>query len=229
MNIYSEPTPYTYFIMWRNTNAKYYGCQYGKTANPENILTGKYTTSSKTVKEYWKKYGPPDIVVIHRTFSSAAECRLYEHKYLRRVKAVYKNDWLNKSDSKAILTDNYTEKSWKNSHKSRRLHIDTDTKFKEYMAKKFIDNMHSDTANKKRKKTFARIKHSQGKNNPRFGAVLTPETLQKISEARKKQYSMNKAAADKLNQKTRSCEHCGKDGLTAGNYKRWHGDRCSRK
>lgn len=229
MNIYSDFKPYTYFIMWRDTKTKYYGCQYGKEANPNNILTGKYTTSSISVKQHWQQYGPPDIIIIHRTFTTAEECRLFEHSYLRRVKAVYKSDWLNKSDNKAILTDNYTDESWKNSHKSKRLHIDTDPNFKNYMARKFINNMHSDSASAKRKDTFARIKHSQGENNPRFGVRLTSETIQKISEARKKQYSMNKAAVAKLNQKNRICEHCGKDGLTAGNYKRWHGNNCSGK
>ena len=187
------------------------------------------TTSSVSVNEHWQQYGPPDVVVIHRTFTTAAECRLYEHIYLKRVKAIYKEDWLNKSDSKAILTDNYSDSSWKNSHKSRRLHIDSDPKFKDYMAQKFIQNMHSETASKKRKETFILTKHSQGENNPRFGAKLTSETLTKISEARKKQYSLNKASADKLNQKNRSCEYCGKTDLTAGNYKRWHSVRCSSK
>jgi len=226
MSIYSVFTPYTYFIMWRGTNTKYYGCQYGKKANPENILTGRYTTSSVSVNEHWQKYGPPDIVVIHRTFTTAAECRLYEHTYIKRVKAVYKEDWLNKSDSKAILTDNYSDSSWKNSHKSRRRHMEEDPEFRKFMVDRFVNLMQSDAANLKRKETFVRTKHSQGENNPRFGAILTPEILTKISEARKKQYSLNKSLANKLNQKNRSCEYCGKSGLNAGNYKRWHGNKC---
>lgn len=94
--------------MWSSSKMKYYGCQHGKSANPENILTKKYKTSSKYVKDYWKKYGPPDIIVIHRTFENKTQCLLFEHSYLKRVNAVKKNDWLNKTDNKAISTDTYS-------------------------------------------------------------------------------------------------------------------------
>lgn len=221
--------PYTYFIFWRETGQKYYGCQYGANANPENILNHSYKTSSKYVKNYWDLYGPPDTIVIHRIFNTAKECREYEHFYLTRVGAIKKPDWLNKTNNKAICTDNYNPDSWKNSHQSRKKHLAEDEDFRKYMADKFINAMQSESASIKRKQTFKERKHSQGKNNPRFGAILAPETLTKISEARKKQYSLNKANADRLNQKNKICEYCNKTGLTSGNYRRWHGDKCSRK
>jgi hypothetical protein len=206
---------------------KYYGCQYGKTAKPDNIICGKYKTSSVYVKEYWKQFGPPDIVKVHRIFATANDCRLFEHLYLRRVDAVHKEDWLNRTDNKAILTDNYNSDSWKNSHKSRKAHIEIDPEFKNYMAEKFVKNMTSDSANKKRKNTFAEMKHSQGKNNSRYGVVVKgTETASKISSIRKLQVEQNKRAGEMLNSKNKVCEHCGMGNLSSGNYKRWHHTNC---
>lgn len=227
MNIYKSTTPYTYFLMWSKTKMKYYGCQYGKTATPDNIITGKYKTSSIHVKSYWEKHGAPDIIVVHRTFDTPTQCRLFEHTYLKRVKAIHKDDWLNRTDNKAISAENYSQESWKNSHKSRLNHIDSDPEFKKYMAEKFIKNMTSDSANKKRKETFVKIKHCQGENNPRYGIkVKGTETASRISAARKLQVELNKKKAALLNTKNKVCEHCGMENLNSGNYKRWHHTNC---
>jgi len=197
--------------MWSSTKKKYYGCQYGKTANPQNILSGKYKTSSRYVKDYWKHHGSPDIIVIHRTFLTAgavALCRQFEHEYLTRVGVIHKNDWLNRATTKAIITDNYNPLSWQNSHKSRKTHAATDPMFKDYLAQLCVKNMHTASADKKRKETFVRIKHSQGQNNPNFGVIVSDKTKRNISNARKEQHEMNTRNALRLNRLCYTCIHC---------------------
>lgn len=226
MSIYTN-TPYTYFLMWKFSKMKYYGCQHGKLAHPENILSQKYKTSSKYVHQYWDKFGPPDIIVIHRLFENKHECLLFEHEYLKKVNAVKRNDWLNKTDNKAISTDTYSQESWKRSHESRKHHIETDPVFKQAIAEKCVKNMHSESASIKRLKTFAETGHSKGEKNPRYGVTVKGTSVgKKISEARKAQVELNKELGKLLNAKDYVCEHCGKDNLSVGNYKRWHHANC---
>lgn len=219
-------TYYTYMIAWTSTKMKYYGCQYGKNANPNNILDWTYKTSSKYVREYVALHGKPDIIKIHKTFNSVSECRKYEHTMLSMLMVVEKADWLNRTNNKAICPSTYTSQSWKNSHKSRNERLKHDDEFKAYMKEKYVSNMHSEQASIKRKNTFKQTNHSQGKNNPRYGVIVSQSTKDKISAARKSQTALNKKLGANLNSKRLTCEYCGKDNLNTGNYKRWHGKRC---
>jgi hypothetical protein len=226
VNIYQN-TPYTYFLMWTSTKKKYYGCQHGKKSNPNNILSHTYKTSSRYVKQYWKNFGPPDVIIIHRVFKNSQDCLLFEHTYLKRVQAVYKEDWLNKTDNKAISTDTYSQESWKKSHESRRKHFKEDEEYKKQHTEKFVEMMTSLTAVEKRKETFSRIGHSKGSKNSRYGITIKGTPLaDKISATRKTQVDLNKKNAEKLNAKKHTCEHCEKDKLSSGNYKRWHHNNC---
>jgi hypothetical protein len=94
-------TPYTYFIQWSKTGMKYYGVRYAKNCNPSD-LWNTYFTSSPTVTEYVQKYGNPDIIQIRKIFNNIDQARLWEHKVLKRLKVIIRDDYLNKSDSKSI-------------------------------------------------------------------------------------------------------------------------------
>jgi hypothetical protein len=97
MNIY---TPYTYLIGWSWLNTYYYGAEYGngiKIANPSNLWV-TYFTSSKYVKKFRELHGEPDIIQVRKTFETSSNTRLWEHKVLRRVKAVTRDDFLNKNN-----------------------------------------------------------------------------------------------------------------------------------
>ena len=214
--------------MWSKTKMKYYGCQYGKSATPNNIISGKYKTSSKYVKQFWEIYGPPDCIVVHRVFETVKECRDFETEYLKRVNAVKKHDWLNKTDNKSIAPEcSGGAKAAKASYLSRMKHITEDPEFKEHLRQQGIKNFNSDSAMEKRKKTFKENNHSQGKNNPRYGVIVKgTKTASRISTARKLQVEQNKKAAKMLNSKDKVCEHCGMGNLTSGNYKRWHHTNC---
>ena len=93
--------PYTYLIGWSKLDKWYYGCQYGKKANPEN-LWNTYFTSSKSVKLFRKKHGDPDIIQIRKIFLTKDETILWEHNVLLRLKVVSSERWLNKTDNKCI-------------------------------------------------------------------------------------------------------------------------------
>lgn len=87
--------------------------------------------------------------------------------------------------------------------------------------------MQSPAASAKRLETFSKVGHSKGKKNPRYGATVRGTTTgEKISIARKEQVKFNKEKAIKLNAKNYSCEYCGKENLSVGNYKRWHHANC---
>jgi len=99
--------PYTYLIGWSQYKQYYYGVRYAKNCHPNELWT-KYKTSSTYVKSTYKLYGEPDIVQIRKTFLTAQDAMRWEHKVLRRIKAVYKEIWINKTDNAAI--DFYTSK-----------------------------------------------------------------------------------------------------------------------
>ena len=227
MNIYvTDRTPYTYLIGWSKLNTYYYGLRFAEGCHPAELWR-TYFTSSIYVAEFVKQHGNPDIIEIRKTFTVIPTAQLWEHRVLKRMKVIHRNDFLNRTDNKSISTDNYSQDSWKQSHKSRKKHIEEDPEFKQLLADKFISNMHSESASAKRKKTFSVNGHSKGKKNPRYGTVVKgTEVANNISAARKLQTEVNKKNGKRLNAKVYTCEYCSKSNLSVGNYKRWHHTNC---
>lgn len=103
MNIYQ---PYTYLIGWSYLNKWYYGVRFADyskndTANPSELWT-TYFTSSKHVQSFRQMHGEPDIIEIRKIFSDKESARLWEHKVLRRMCVIDREDFLNKSDAISI-------------------------------------------------------------------------------------------------------------------------------
>jgi len=96
---------YTYLIGWSSINRWYYGCQYGKNSNPNNLWTN-YFTSSKVVKDCRTKYGEPDIIEVRKTFSDKNKCLDWEHRVLEKLNVSEQIKWLNKKSGtgKSITT-----------------------------------------------------------------------------------------------------------------------------
>jgi len=98
-------TPYTYLIGWSWLDKWYYGCRHvnskRKIANPADLWV-TYFTSSKTVKQFRKHYGEPDIIQIRKTFKTSEETLLWESKVLKKLNVINQDKWLNKSNNKAI-------------------------------------------------------------------------------------------------------------------------------
>jgi hypothetical protein len=93
--------PYTYLIGWSDLNVWYYGTRYANGCDPSD-LWDTYFTSSKYVKEFINCFGDPDIKEIRKIFKTSAEARSWEHKVLKRMKVVQKNNWINKTDNISI-------------------------------------------------------------------------------------------------------------------------------
>lgn len=92
--------PYTYYIKHLPTGLKYYGSKYGKDADPTKFwIDGGYFTSSRLVKELITEYGKDTFKVkVTKIFNTPQEALLHEYKFLDKVKAIGKSDWLNKNN-----------------------------------------------------------------------------------------------------------------------------------
>lgn len=149
-------------------NLKYYGVRYNKILikrHPNDDFWNYYKGSSRNPR-FDKKTGTfdgiePDIRRIHKVFSCKKEALMYEQKFLTRVKAKYKDEWLNKSDKEGILiTEEFCQKM-----KNRKI------------TWKIVGwskgRKHTDAT----KKILSRQK--RGKNNPFYGKKHTNESLEK--------------------------------------------------
>jgi hypothetical protein len=89
--------PYTYFLLHKPTGLKYYGVKFSKRSNPKLFwVPGGYYSSSVKVKELITQYGADSFKAeVRKTFNSVEDAVKYEYKFLRKVNAVAKNDWLN--------------------------------------------------------------------------------------------------------------------------------------
>jgi len=94
-----DRTPYTYLIGWSKLNLWYYGRRTAKGCNPTDFFVSYFTSSSK-VSDIRIKYGNPDVIKIHKTFSDIKSCCLYEEKFLTRVNAAKSEVWLNQTNGK---------------------------------------------------------------------------------------------------------------------------------
>ena len=89
---------YTYLVGWSKHGKFYYGAQWNKYANPDDLWT-KYFTSSNRVKKFRATYGEPDVVEIRQVFDDKAAAQSWERRLLRRIKAVKSPYWLNATKS----------------------------------------------------------------------------------------------------------------------------------
>jgi hypothetical protein len=94
--------PFTYLIKHIPTDKYYYGVRFKKNCNPNDLWT-KYFTSSKKVKSLIKKYSKESFIFeIRKIFKTSQQAINWEHKVLKRLKVIYRDDFLNLSDNKSI-------------------------------------------------------------------------------------------------------------------------------
>lgn len=102
-------TPYTYLLTWTEQNKSYYGvrhaikaqCIYESGCHPDELWV-TYKTSSRHVADMVNKYGDPDVIEVRRTFKDAESAQKWEHKVLKRMGVVHKDEWINKTDNESI-------------------------------------------------------------------------------------------------------------------------------
>lgn len=94
--------PYTYLLKHVPTSTFYYGVRYANKCHPSDLWT-KYFTSSKHIHELINIYGKDSFICeIRKTFDDKQKARNWEHKVLKRINAVLRNDFLNKTDNISI-------------------------------------------------------------------------------------------------------------------------------
>jgi len=216
--------PYTYLIGWTSENKWYYGCRYAKGCHP-NDLFDTYFTSSKLVKKCIEEYGQPDFIKITKTFDNETDTRLWEHKVLRRMNVVHRDDFLNQTDNIAISSD-----VWRgNTHSPETRKILSEKAKLNFVGKgnPFYGKSHTDETKQK----ISDSKKGCKSHLPMLGKKHSEETKQKISKSctgKKMPESMKR----KLSQDRKGiprpkiqCPHCNKIGAT-GMMQRWHFDNC---
>lgn len=67
-------TPYTYLIGWKALDRWYYGVRFAKNAKPIDLWK-TYFTSSRSVRDFVKVNGDPDVIEIRKTFRSIDAAR----------------------------------------------------------------------------------------------------------------------------------------------------------
>jgi len=92
---------YTYLIGWSEHNKLYYGVRYSKHATLDELWV-KYKTSSKYVKDFYEKYGDPDIIQIRKVFNTKEEAIAWESKVLKRMRVVESDVYLNRWDNNTV-------------------------------------------------------------------------------------------------------------------------------
>ncbi len=103
--------PYTYIIGWRKHDKFYYGVRYAKGCSPEDLWVD-YFTSSRIVERFRKQHGEPDLVRVHKLFDQEMPARLYEERFLCRVKAASSSRWLNQHNGgKNFCLDFHTDET----------------------------------------------------------------------------------------------------------------------
>ena len=121
--------------------------------------------------------------------------------------------------------------------KGKTLSTEHKRKLSEYRSGKTYEELYGLEEAKKQK--FLRSEHNTGSGNPMWGKQHTEETkrlIGKLATGRKTgrtsetftdswKQNISKGVS---NQKQHSCPHCSKT-MFAGNYTRWHGDKCKRK
>jgi hypothetical protein len=80
------------------TGKKYYGSRVANRCEPEQDLWNEYFSSSKLVKILIKEQGKESFIAkVRKTFDNINDAHEYEQRFLHRVKAVEKEEWLNQA------------------------------------------------------------------------------------------------------------------------------------
>ena len=207
--------PFTYILHYLPTNQYYYGSRYAKGCHPSQLWT-TYYTSSKKIKQLISEHGTDVFrAKITRTFNTKEEARVWEHKFLKKVKASNNPKWLNQHNGDG----NFLNKGGLKLSVEHRKKISENNKGKLKPGTKFamMGNNHS-KGNKFSDESRKKLSISRLGNKNRLGIKHSIEIKNLISQ------KTSEALKGKP-KKTTSCPHCNKVG-GAGNMKRYHFQFC---
>jgi hypothetical protein len=150
--------PYVYLLVNKETKKVYIGSRYGKGCHPSDLLV-TYPTSSVHVKRMIETYGKDSFVSrVLKTFSDVDSCREYEHKLLRRLKVIKRQDiFINKTDNIGFSSE-ASAKGSKNRKPSKKL-----TEHARVMGLSNKGKKHSEETVRKRSQSLLGNSHKLGK------------------------------------------------------------------
>jgi hypothetical protein len=207
--------PFTYLIYCKPTGQYYYGSRYGKHCHPSQLWT-TYYTSSKVIKQLIRQHGEDAFdVKITRTFDCKEDARLWEYRFLCKVKASSNSKWLNQHNGDGNFLN-------KGGYKLSDAHRKKLSESQKGIPKPGTSiSMKGNNHNKGKKfseESKAKVSAARIGNTNRLGTTQSNETRKLISER-------TSAALKGIPKKTSTCPHCGKTG-GSGNMLRYHFDNC---
>jgi hypothetical protein len=220
-----ESIPFTYLLKHISTNKYYYGVRYRKGCHPKDLWK-TYFTSSKKVKGLIKRYGKKSFKFeIRKIFKNPNQAINWEYKVLKRMKVIYRNDFLNQTDNKCFDP----------------ILISKTMKTKIGIKNNFYGKTHSKEARKKislgnlgKKHTKESLKKLRlvnlGKNNPMYGKPRTKEVKQKLRLANLgKKHTKESIQKMRLASLGKNNAMYGKRGKLSPRYRKKHSKKTKEK
>lgn len=187
--------PFAYLITSKIDGKRYYGIRFSKDADPAQLWT-TYFTSSKEIRAKVTKYGADSFTAeVRKVFETAEQAINWESKFLTRINAAARDDWMNRSNGYIALGKintgkNKPEHYWEKWKMVRKGHtVSEETKKKIGDANR--GRKQTDEANEKRRIASTGFKHDketkQRIKEAATGRKHSSETIAKIKAARQRQ------------------------------------------
>ena len=172
--------PYTYRIYHRPTKMFYYG---SKTSNHRRNIANPttfwidYFTSSKRVHQLIEQYGTHTFEIQRiKTFKTKEEAVRWEAKFLQRIDAAHRYNWLNMHNCDKEFTCKSHTTQTKNNMSIQKCGN----------RNPFYNKHHSDETKEKMRRAKLSNKNpmyaKKGELHPWFGHIHKPETIEKMKK-----------------------------------------------
>jgi hypothetical protein len=227
--------PYTYYLFHKPTGKHYYGVRTAKNCHPDELWK-TYFSTSKIVKSLREQYGDDSFdYKVRKLFETPKDALEWETKFLTRIDAASKDEWLNQHNGGGKFTT--AEKgSWitgkTHNEKTRRKISEAR---KQYVGEKHP--MYGKNHSEESKRKMAENRSPMfGKHNPFYGKKHSDELKKFISENNKGKPSPRKGVTLSEEQRKKQsevmknkpeliCPYCNKTGKPSG-MKRYHFNNC---
>jgi ribosomal protein L39E len=209
--------PYTYIITHIESNVKYYGVQYKKTSNP-NDLGVTYFSSSKVLKKLIKEEGVDKFKFeVRKIFIDKHKAIEWEKRFLTRIDAANSPMWFNLSNSGAVNPGGYKLSLITRLKMSKEKSIEHKEKLKKHLEKNRKIPEWTDERKKQWSNRMMKNKINSGRKQKQRSAIH----CEKISNF----LIGNTNGSGKHDLKKVVCPHCLKEG-SGPNMTRYHFSNC---
>lgn len=177
--------PFTYSIYCRPTRQYYYGVRFARGCDPLDLWT-KYFTSSIYVKKLILLHGKESFdIKIRKVFSDANSAKIWEAKFLTKIKASQREDFINKYD---FMFFDLKNRCWiNNGLKSKQIDV---ALLQDYLNDGWISGRIFTESHKNNISLNAKQRYKNIQNTPMFGKTQSDQSKEKN---RRQQLSRPKA------------------------------------